>query len=131
MSSINKLVIYGPSGTLKRMPPSLLEDIQPKYVYEPEGSDDSDTTIQVAVYEEYEKKINSSLTLTCIIESTPKHLRFELVTTGGRMGFRGSSLNEEQTIDDDVTDYILDFAKRYGLTVQEEETEEEEEAQEK
>lgn len=124
MSSINKLVIYGPSGTLKRMPPSLLDDIQPKYIYEYEGSED-ESTIQVAVYEEYEKKINSSLTLTCIIESTPKHLRFELVTTGGRMGFRGSSLTEEQTIEDDVTDYILDFAKRYGLTVQEENAEEE------
>lgn len=125
MSSINKLVIYGPSGTLKRMPPSLLDDIQPKYVYEPEGSEDSNTSIQVAVYEEYEKKINSSLTLTCIIESTSKHLRFELITTGGRMGFRGSSLNDEQTIENDVADYILDFAKRYGLTVQEEEVEEE------
>lgn len=107
------------------MPPSLLEDIQPKYVYEHGGSENSESSVQVAVYEEYEKKINSSLTLTCIIESTSKHLRFELVTTGGRMGFRGSSLNDEHTIEDDVTDYILDFAKRYGLTVQEEETEEE------
>jgi hypothetical protein len=52
-------------------------------------------------------------------------LKFELVTTGGRMGFRGSSLSEEQTIEDDVTDYILDFAKRYGLTVQEKNAEEE------
>lgn len=106
------------------MPPSLLEDIQPKYIYEYEGTEDSNK-VQVAVYEEYEKKINSSLTLTCIIENSSKQLKFELVTTGGRMGFRGSSLSEEQTIEDDVTDYILDFAKRYGLTVQEETAEEE------
>ncbi len=110
------------------MPPSLLEDIQPKFLYEYEGSEEDDK-VQVAVYEEYEKKINSSLTLTCIIENTSSELRFELVTTGGRMGFRGSSLSDEQTIEDDVTDYILDFAKRYGLTVQEK-SEQEEETQE-
>ena len=29
--------------------------------------------------------------------------------TGGRMGFRGSSLSEEQSVESLVTDFIFDF----------------------
>ncbi len=36
------------------------------------------------------------------------------------MGFRGSSLSEEQTVETNVIDFILDFSKRHGLTLQEE-----------
>ncbi|MDX1618242.1 MAG: hypothetical protein R3224_05620 [Balneolaceae bacterium] len=87
------------------------------YKYE---SSEHDDVVYVAVYEEYEKQINASVTLTCVIECTGKQNRFELKKTGGRMGFRGSSLDEEKrTIDNDVTDFVLDFSKRFGLTVQE------------
>jgi len=36
------------------------------------------------------------------------------------MGFRGSSLSEERSVDSLVNEFIFDFGKRYGLTVQEE-----------
>jgi len=125
MSSNNKFMVYGPAGTLKRMPPALLDEYKPKYFYT-YLTEDEKTRILVAVYEEYEKQINASITLTCIIESTPKHNRFELISTGGRMGFRGSSLTDQKTIEQEVTDFILDFSKRYGLTVQEVNPEEQE-----
>lgn len=119
MRSVSKYLVYGPAGTLRRMPEQLFNSQEPKYLYKYESSDTGDT-VHVAVYEEYEKQINASVTLTCIIEFTGKQTRFELKKTGGRMGFRGSSLDEEKrTIDDEVTDFILDFAKRFGLTVQE------------
>lgn len=119
MRSVSKYLVYGPAGTLRRMPEQLFNSQEPKYLYKYESSDNKDT-VHVAVYEEYEKQINASVTLTCIIEFTGKQSRFELKKTGGRMGFRGSSLDEEKrTIDDEVTDFILDFAKRFGLTVQE------------
>lgn len=119
MRSVNKYLVYGPAGTLRRMPDQLFESQEPKYLYKYESSDTGDM-VHVAVYEEYEKQINASVTLTCIVEFTGKQSRFELKKTGGRMGFRGSSLDEEKrTIDDEVTDFILDFAKRFGLTVQE------------
>lgn len=119
MRSVSKYLVYGPAGTLRRMPDQLFKSQEPKYLYKYESSDTGDT-VHVAVYEEYEKQINASVTLTCIIEFTGKQSRFELKKTGGRMGFRGSSLDEEKrTIDDEVTDFILDFAKRFGLTVQE------------
>ncbi|MDZ7716056.1 MAG: hypothetical protein U5J95_07575 [Balneolaceae bacterium] len=119
MKSVSKYVIYGPSSTLRSMPSKLFESQEPKYLYKYESSESGDS-VDVAVYEEYEKQINSSVTLTCIIEFTGKQSRIELKKTGGRMGFRGSSLDEEKrTIDDEVTDFILDFCKRFGLTVQE------------
>jgi len=106
------------------MPGQLFNTIEPKYLYEYKSSETKDE-VHVAVYEEYEKQINSSVTLTCIIEYTGKQTRFELKKTGGRMGFRGSSLDEEKrTIDDEVTDFILDFSKRFGLTVQQEKEQE-------
>lgn len=119
MKSVSKYVVYGPASTLKNMPSKLFESQEPKYLYKYESSESGDK-VDVAVYEEYEKQINSSVTLTCIMEFTGKQSRIELKKTGGRMGFRGSSLDEEKrTIDDEVTDFILDFCKRFGLTVQE------------
>lgn len=120
MATVSKYLIFGPSDTLRRMPGQLFDSIEPKYLYKYKSSETKDE-VHVAVYEEYEKQINSSVTLTCIIEFTGKQNRFELKKTGGRMGFRGSSLDEEKrTIDDEVVDFILDFSKRFGLTVQQE-----------
>jgi len=127
MDSVSKYIIFGPASTLKRMPTRLFENIEPKYLYK-YNSSANDDVVQVAVYEEYEKKINASVTLTCIVEFTGKKIRFELKKTGGRVGFRGSSLNKEKrTIDDEVIDFIEDFGKRHGLTVQEEKQESTEE----
>src|SRR6056297_575594 len=125
MATVSKYLVYRPADTLRRMPDQLFNSIEPKYLYKYESSDTKDE-VHVAVYEEYEKQINASVTLTCIIEFTGKQNRFELKKTGGRMGFRGSSLDEEKrTIDDEVIDFILDFTKRYGLTVQEVQEQEE------
>ncbi|WP_138431738.1 hypothetical protein [Fodinibius saliphilus] len=120
MATVSKYLVYGPADTLRRMPNQLFDRIEPKYLYNYKSSDTNDE-VHVAVYEEYEKQINASVTLTCIIEFTGKQSRFELKKTGGRMGFRGSSLDEEKrTIDDEVIEFILDFGKRFGLTVQQE-----------
>jgi hypothetical protein len=126
MSLTTTFNVFGPSGTLKRMAPALLEEIKPKYLYKYTG-DGENEEIHVAVYEEYHKQINASLTLTCVIERTDKRISFELTTTGGRVGFRGSSLETDDTIDKKVSDFILDFGKRFGLSVQEVEDEEPEE----
>lgn len=125
MKSVRKYLIYGPADTLRRIPANLFKNQEPKYLYKYESSDSGDA-VDVAVYEQYEKQINASVTLTCIIEFTGKETRIEIKKTGGRMGFRGSSLDEEKrTIDDEVIDFILDFSKRYGLTVQEVQEQEE------
>jgi hypothetical protein len=119
MSNITKYLVYGPNDTLRRLPVKLLDTVEPKYVYKYKSSTNKDE-IFVAVYEQYEKQINATITLTCVIECNPAHTRIELKKAGGRMGFRGSSLSEEKNIESDVVDFIMDYSKRFGLSLQEE-----------
>ena len=119
MNSHTTYLVFGPSATLKRMAKKLFDEHEPKFLYN-KTFDEIQTDFFIAVYEEYEKQINSSVTLTCIFENTPKLNKIVLKKTGGRMGFRGSSLSEERNVESNVIDFIFDFSKRFGLTVQEE-----------
>lgn len=119
MSTVTKYLVYGPHSTLRRMPSKLLEQTEPKYLYRYSPPSDNDQ-IYVAVFEQYEKQINATITLTCVIECTNTYNRIELKKSGGRMGFRGSSLSEEKNIEADLVDFIMDFSKRFGLSLQEE-----------
>lgn len=118
MNKLRKFVVLGPVDTLKRMGPQLLEDLKPKYVYQ-FASQEQDFYIITTVFEEYQRLINSSTSLTCIVEYSNKSIKFELMPTGGRMGFRGSASDSQRPLVDAVVDFIFDFAKRYGLTPQE------------
>lgn len=126
MSTLTKYLLYGPNDTLRRMAPKLFESLEPKYLYKYESSANKDE-VHVAVYEEYEKQINATITLVCVIECKDKQNRIELKKAGGRMGFRGSSLSEDKNIESDVIDFVMDFAKRFGLSLQEEVAEQKEE----
>lgn len=119
MSTVTKYLLYGPNQTLRRLPGKLFEISEPKYLYEYKAPS-SDDEIFVAVYEQYEKQINATITLTCIIECTNSYNRIEMKKAGGRMGFRGSSLSEEKNIEAIVVDFIMDYSKRFGLSLQEE-----------
>lgn len=129
MSTLTKYLVYGPNNSLRRMAPKLFETIEPKYLYKYDSTLNKDE-MYVAVFEQYEKQINATVTLVCIIEFSEKQNRIELKKAGGRMGFRGSSLTEEKSIESDVIDFIMDYSKRFGLSLQEEvaESEKEEES---
>lgn len=118
MNKLRKYVVLGPVDTVKRMGNQLIEDLKPRYVYQfhvPEA----DAYSYVCVFEQYQRLTNSSTSLTCIAEFSNKSIKFELMPTGGRMGFRGSTTPSDKTLSDTVIDFIFDFAKRYGLTPQE------------
>lgn len=119
MNSHTTYLVFGPTATLKRMATKLFAEHEPKFLYT-RPFEQLQTELFVAVYEEYEKQINSSVTLTCIFENSPKLNKIVLKKTGGRMGFRGSSLSEERNVESNVIDFVFDFSKRFGLTVQEE-----------
>ncbi len=119
MSTVTKYLVYGPKGTLDRMSPKLFEEHEPKFVYS-YNSQANDDVVYVAVYEQFEKQINATITITCIIECTANHNRVVLKKSGGRMGFRGSSLTEEKNVESDIVDFIMDYSKRFGLSIQEE-----------
>jgi len=118
MSTVTKYLVYGPNDTLRRLPAKLFELHEPKFLYEYKSSSNNDK-VYVAVYEQFEKQINATITLTCIIECINSHNRIEMKKAGGRMGFRGSSLSEDKSIEANVVDFIMDFSKRFGLSLQE------------
>jgi hypothetical protein len=78
------------------------------------------TKLDVAVYEDYDKQFNSSITLTCVFESSPDHNKILLKQTGGTMGFGGNSIDDQKKVEKIVVDFILDYSKKFGLTVKEE-----------
>jgi len=119
MSTVTKYLVYGPQSTLRRMAPKLLESVEPKFLYKYQSPANNDEVF-VAVYEQFEKQINATITLTCIIECTANQNRVELKKAGGRMGFRGSSLSEEHNIEAEIVNFVMDFSKRFGLSLQEE-----------
>lgn len=119
MSTVTKYLVYGPNDTLRRLPLKLFEEHEPKYLYKYEATEGNDMVF-VSVYEQFEKQINATITVTCIIECTNAHNRIEMKKAGGRMGFRGSSLTEEKNVESDLVDFIMDFSKRFGLSLQEE-----------
>lgn len=100
------------------MTTQLLKELPPHFAHEYSPPDSSER-VYITVYEEYEKQLNSSKTLTCIIEYTPTHNKFILKKTGGRTGFRGSLADSEPNIEGEVVGFIHDFTKRHGLTLQE------------
>lgn len=119
MSSHTTFFIFGPNATLRLMPEKMFQEHQPKFIYKHPVAENNDA-LYVAVYEEYEKQINSSVTLTLIMETSARHNKIILKKTGGRMGFRGSSLTDEPNVEANIISFIVDYGKRFGLTVQEE-----------
>src|SRR5690625_1246147 len=128
MSTVNKYMVYGPVNTLRRLPEKLFEQFEPKYLYKYEASESGDQ-IYVAVFEQYEKQINATSTLTCVMECTNTYSRVEMKKSGGRMGFRGSSLSEERSIDAGVIDFIMDNGTRSGLSLPEDRRKDPEESE--
>jgi hypothetical protein len=126
MNSHTKYLVFGPKQSLKKMGDKLLQTLEPKFVYEYQSPANTDRII-VMVFEEYEKQINSSVTLTVVFEKKENQNIILMKKTGGRMGFRGSSLSEEKTVEHDVVEFIFDYTKRFGLTLQEEKIVKEEE----
>ncbi len=126
MSTAEKYIVYGPSDTLLRFGPTLVDETSPKHSY---SAETDGLNVTVAVYEDTQKLMNTSTSLTVIFEMSGKSLKIEIVATGGRTGFRGSSADTEVPITETVKDFILDYTKRFGLTIQEnkpvEESEEE------
>lgn len=117
MSTVTKYLLYGPKDVLKRLPGQLLQAHPPKFSFR-HHSTTGDDQVYVYLYEEYEKQTHTTVSLVCVAEYTPSHARVHLKKAGGRMGFKGSSLREEKTIESGVIEYIIDFATRYGLSLQ-------------
>lgn len=118
MSSTRKFMVFGPSDTLERMSKAVLDATTPQYHFQSPSQTDGNV-IHVLVYEEHQKLMNSSVSVTLLLAFMGTSVRADVVTTGGRMGFRGSTPEGDVPLNDAIIDTILDFGKRFGLTIQE------------
>lgn len=121
MDSHKKFTVYGPKDNLTLLGPQLRNETKPQYFFEYKNKDIEDE-IYVALYEEHQKLINSSTTVNVVIKVTPDITYIDYIVTGGRMGFRGSSFasdTAEPLIQEKVYDFLIDFSRRLGLTMQE------------
>lgn len=133
MQKAESYVILGPSVTLHKFIPSITDETSPKFLYKYE-SEETGESVYVFVFEEQKKVTNESQCLTLVVESSERSVKIELMPSGGRTGFRGGSTDGEPPVYDQVKDFILDFTKRFGLTIQDnkqEEVSEEEENKDK
>lgn len=119
MSVVRKFVIYGPVDTLKRLNQTVIDGTSPTHHFLSDRNNGSGQYVDVCVYEEHQKLMNSSISVTLIMEFTGKSAVVEIISTGGRTGFRGSIPSDDQSVSDVVTDFVIDYSKRFGLTMQE------------
>lgn len=118
MSTTKTYTIFGPSETLQKLGKMLNEETKPKFLYSYNSSDSQDQ-IYVGVYEEHHILLNTNICLTCILEYSKKSTKVVLLSTGGKTGFSGGYTDDDPSIVTKVTEFILDFTRRYGLTIQE------------
>jgi len=117
MSSIRKFMVFGPSDTLQRMPSVLVTSSKPSHVYRYQ-TPEADESVDVLVYDEKPKMHQPNMSVTLILEYSARSLKIDVVSTGGRVAFR-SALMEEVPLNEVVSDHVLDYSKRLGLTIQE------------
>jgi hypothetical protein len=120
MNSYRKFIIYGPSETLMRIAELITQETKPMhaYRYNPNGHD----SVQVNIYEEHNKLLNSSTTINLILETSEMSVKVILYVTGGRTGFRGSMVGiepNEPQIQETIYEFLVDFSNRHGLSIQE------------
>jgi hypothetical protein len=120
MNSYRKFIIYGPSETLGRISELVTQETKPLHAYRYKAS--AADSLQVNIYEEHNKLLNSSTTINLILETSETSVKVTVYVTGGRTGFRGSMVGiepNEPQIQETIYDFLIDFAKRHGLAIQE------------
>ncbi|GEM_PF-1434351 len=117
MANIIKLEIFGPISTLKRIGEVMLEETPHTHYFVRDVSDGQ--SVRVFIYEDRNTAVHSARCVTCILSEYPSTIRLEIADVGKQSGFRGSQEPDEQPVYEQILDFILDFSKQYGLTVQE------------
>ena len=110
--------MYGPADTIQKLNDHVAVAMKPIYRYG-YRSPDQEETITIFIYEEFHKLHNISQCVTLIMEASTISAKIDIITTGGQIGFSHSGFTDEMNISEQITEFILDYTKRYGLTIQE------------
>lgn len=116
MANISKFEVFGPTPTLQRMGDSIFKETPHIHCFTREISDSQ--KIWVFIYEDENTAVQSSRCVTCILSQNTSSNYFEVADVGKQSGFRGSQSLDDQPVYDQLVDFILDYSKQYGLTVQ-------------
>lgn len=115
MKNFKRFEVQGPFEALKKLPKNLIQQVKPihfKIYGQTEG-----IGVVVALYEEFQKPNNISLSVCLIIEMVGNSMVVEVIESGGKQGFSGNYLSDYKTIYDTLTDYIVEYGKRHGLAL--------------
>ncbi|MDI6400607.1 hypothetical protein QLX67_01275 [Balneolaceae bacterium ANBcel3] len=116
MANISRLEVFGPSSTLQRMGETMQKETPHVHFYK--QSTGEGQNIWVFLYEDDNTAVQSSRCVACILSENSHSVSLELADIGKQNGFRGTQGLEEEPVFDQLLDFILDFSKQYGLTVQ-------------
>ncbi len=128
MANLSRLEIYGPSSTLKRVGEVMLHETPHMHYFSREVAEHQN--VRVFIYEDRNTAVHSARCVTCILSEFPSMVSLEIADVGKQSGFRGSQEPDEQPVYEQILDFILDFSKQYGLTVQNRSLEVQEKAEE-
>ena len=128
MANISRLEIFGPVSTLKRIGEVMLEETPHVHYFKRDISEGQ--CVRIFIYEDRNTAVHCSRCVTCILSEHPSVIRLEIADVGKQSGFRGSQEPDEQPVYEQILDFILDYSKQYGLTVQERNPELEEKEEE-
>ncbi|MBP3191998.1 hypothetical protein [Natronogracilivirga saccharolytica] len=116
MANISRFEVYGPQKYLLRMGEVMFRETPHVHYFSREV--ENNQHVRVYIYEDQNTGVQSSRCVTCILSELSASLHFEIADVGRQSGFRGSQGLEDQPMYDQIIDFILDFSKKYGLTVQ-------------
>jgi|GEM_PF-2469501 hypothetical protein len=115
MKNFKSFEIQGPFEALKKLPKSLLEQTKPIHakVY---GKNEG-MGVVVALYEEFQKPNNTSLSVSLMIEMAASVMTIDIIESGGKQGFSGNYLSEYKSVYETLVDFTVEYGKKHGLSI--------------
>ncbi len=116
MATISKLEVYGPKPALQLLAKTMISDTPQIHTYK--RVINTDEQLHVLLYEDQQTAVQTSRCVVCIISEENRHINLEIADIGKQSGFRSSSSVNEEPVFDQIMEFILDFGKQHGLTIQ-------------
>lgn len=116
MAKVTYLQIFGPVSALHRLSSVMHKETPHIHFFTRPVGDDQN--VSVFLYEDLNTAVQSSRCVTCIVSENPNSLDLEIADIGRQSGFRGSQGMNDEPMYDQVVEFILDYGRQFGLTVQ-------------
>lgn len=116
MAKISRFEVYGPLSTLKRIGEAMYTETP--HIHHFVKDFESSQSLRVYIYEDRNTAVHCSRCVTCIVSENSDSVEIEIADVGKQSGFLEAQNVQEPPVFDQLLDFILDFSKKFGLTVQ-------------